>query len=254
MSITKLHKAYKDIIYIDRGHRYFNRSNGRPLMSVTQLIKKYSTPFDKKKWLAIKAEEYGIDEKTLEKHWDYLRVVGTTRGSFIHEYLENRLQRKRTLPEHPAYIEKLPTLKYFEYHGKVTKMLEQADKFIKDYENKYFPIGNEFVVGNDVIAGQIDFLTQVNIVDFKTDKKIEVFNPFQNFKEPLDHLSQCEYNKYCLQISLYRYLLKEKGFELPEDDIIVWFNVNNDNYKIFKVQNLEEEAMTLINLERNDNK
>lgn len=245
MNIQNLHNVFSDILYYDKGHRYFKQSTGEPLLSVTQVIKRFQEPFDTEYWTKYKAKEWDTTPDKVKYYWEHLRIIGAERGTLIHNYLEEALKRKKYPIEYPNYIKLLPALEYVEFHRSVLKMKEQADNFIKDFSD-YNIVANELVAGTDKVAGQIDFLTDRCIIDFKTDKKIDTSNVYQNFKAPIDHLQDCRYNKYCLQVSLYRYILESAGFDLPEPDKIIWINHNNENYKVFTIPYLKEECELIL--------
>jgi ATP-dependent exoDNAse (exonuclease V) beta subunit len=48
---------------------------------------------------------------------------------------------------------------------------------------------------------------KLEIWDWKTNKKIDKKNRWQQFKEPISHLDVCELNTYSLQLSLYKYII-----------------------------------------------
>lgn len=78
-----------------------------------------------------------------------------------------------------------------------------------------------------------------------TDKKIDYKSFYKKtMLNELSHLDDCEINKYSLQLSFYKYLLK------PVVDIkemyVIWFNVKNDTYKKIKLKNLELETRTIF--------
>lgn len=67
------------------------------------------------------------------------------------------------------------------------------------------------------VAGTADLIIEHNdyefsVGDFKTNKSIDFFNKFgQHLLNPISHLSDCNYNIYSLQLSLYAYLFSLKS-------------------------------------------
>lgn len=245
--IEQLHKAFAHVDYFDDKHIYIDSNTGEQLISVTTFLGRFKTPFKQDYWSYKKATERGITQQEILKEWEDKRIYGTTRGSFIHKVIEDRTQRKTF--EYP-YPQEIVDIGWEDKFNKEIKILSgQIDNFIKDTKDLII-VKNELIVCNDIIAGQVDLLTNRNIIDIKTDKKIDFHNKYQNFKRPISHLSQCEFNKYSLQISMYRYLLECQGIILPDDDYIVWFNVNNDNYKKIKLNYLKKEVKTLLDAAR----
>lgn len=76
-----------------------------------------------------------------------------------------------------------------------------------------------------------------------TDKKIDYKNQYQNFKKPLTHIEDCEFNKYSLQVNLYRKLL-EPVITINQM-YIIWFNQNNESYVKIRV-NKDDKNINLI--------
>lgn len=253
MIITEINQAFKDIIYFDDPHVYFGK--GKKFTSVTQFLGKYKEPFNKEKWLPIKAKQEGISVKELELIWDNKKILGTTRGSQIHNYVEQRSQR-RVFPVLPDSVlkRKLSAEDFDKYSVSLQKLVLQCEKFFKDHPHLTF-IANELVVGdfNYEIGGMIDALVYDNIkkiyaiYDWKTDKKLDYTNEYQNFKDPIGHLEECEINKYSLQVGLYKNILERNVDIQIEEMNVVWFNHNNENYEIHPLYQLNNELNLLLN-------
>jgi hypothetical protein len=80
------------------------------------------------------------------------------------------------------------------------------------------------------VAGQSDLVKifedrTFEILDFKTDRVLsfesfKMFDPQikrrvgKYFKEPISHLELCNFNKYCLQLSVYALMLEQFNFKL----------------------------------------
>lgn len=116
-----------------------------------------------------------------------------------------------------------------------------------DVEDGYYP---EFIVFNHKykIAGQIDklFVTTigdkryVDLDDWKTDDEINMDPDFfeegygiAKYKFPFDHLRECNYNQYCLKISLYAWMLQEAGFTV-RSTMFTHVNIDPDTLEIVK--------------------
>lgn len=244
---------FKDILFTEKGHTYTR--NGNSLISVTTLLKKYQEPFDAEKWAmwsALKASGHQLkiwqfkpDEvdytplltvsvDDIKKEWNLKKKEGTEVGSLVHLYLEGLFNRK-VLNLHSPY-ERWKILK------------EQAWNFYQDYKDRYIPVKLEAVVANEFSAGQIDALfwdkelRGLVIIDYKTDKEIKYENRYNKFKSPLEHLDDCNFNKYSLQTSCYKKMLEDAIDEPVLETKIVWFNKDNENYQIIEPKLLTEEV------------
>lgn len=94
-------------------------------------------------------------------------------------------------------------------------------------EDGYYP---ELLLWNKdhMIAGQADkvFIETldgyrfIDVDDYKTNKKIKRESYYSRgkgysmMKAPLDHLMDCNYTHYCLQISIYAWMLEQFGFNV----------------------------------------
>jgi len=236
-----------NIFYIDKGHRYQNIETGEYLTSVTTKIKQYQKTFDTEYWLTYKSNQLNIDREEIRLNWDIKREVGTWLGSLTHSYIENYKQNKIIdLTPSPFLSSLLSSPQFLFLLQHRDNLINQANNFLHDYAD-YDYIGSEIVVGNNQIAGQIDYLTKQCILDFKVDKEIKYSNKYQRFYKPLNHLEDCNYNKYCLQVSMYRYLLEEKGVTLPEADKIVKFNRYSTEYEVIEIPYLKHECELILN-------
>lgn len=90
------------------------------------------------------------------------------------------------------------------------------DSFVK--ENKHLiPIRMEYIVADydAKIAGQLDGLffnkesNDIELIDYKTDEEIKYSNRFTTFLPPLEFLSDCNFNKYTLQLNFYKHCIEK---------------------------------------------
>jgi len=252
--LVQLNNAFKHIRYFDDEHKYIDTTTGQELISCTTLIKKYQQQFQKDFWLKKKAKEYGTEPETLDEQWTKDAVIGTTRGSMLHKYLENLLSGKEFPIEYPKFVHSLPSHEFITFHKSFERLKEFGNSFAEDF-SYLVPVKLEAVLGDSElgVAGQCDALfydpveNEFVLLDFKTDKKISVHNKYQNFKKPLTHLSQCEINKYSLQLSIYKYLIEKNTDVKINKMIIVWFNHKNDGYELFPINYLENEVNLILN-------
>jgi hypothetical protein len=228
--IAKLNKAFSHIYFIEEGHKYLNIDTNEYLISVTTKKKDYVRQFEGKQkdyWLNRKATEAGITPDEMQEEWDEKRIVGTTRGSIIHDYAENISNRKITAPEL-----NIPGL---------AKLKRQINLYFRDHID-YVNIATELVVGNDKIGGMIDRLClnekgQLGIVDFKSDREFKE-SYGKKMKKPYNHLPSDSIHGYYLQVNMYRELLEEKGFNIEFMEI-VHFGINNDDYVLLNVPKID---------------
>jgi hypothetical protein len=128
--------------------------------------------------------------------------------------------------------------------------------FYNDTKDYITPIKNEFVVGDledTRICGMLDMLVynseteKYEIFDFKTNKRFSTVSEFKKkLQHPVQHLDECELNIYSLQLSLYKIFI-QKYTKIEIDKLkVVWFSVNNENYKIIELDYLQNECLALM--------
>lgn len=97
---------------------------------------------------------------------------------------------------------------------------------------------------------------QFDIDDYKTSETIDTENKYQNMQYPLQHLQDCNYNHYRLQVSIYAWMLKQWGYtprnlkfthvELEEDGLTVKKSTH------YHTSYLELEVENMLNYYRNN--
>lgn len=253
MKITRELSKFNNIKFHDQDHVYY--LNGIKTKSVTSIIGQYKHPFDKDYWSQKKADERGITKEEILKEWKYKADFSCERGSAFHEFAENYLTNKVfPFPEHKIRNVLGDEEKMLECKEGVFKIIEMFKKFYDDSHGKLIPVRAEVVVGDEEwgVTGMIDQLfineksKKLEIWDWKTNKAIKKVNKWQQFKEPLSHLDVCELNTYSLQLSFYR-LIVERNTDLTlGDSYIVWFNENNDEYKVMKCYDFRDEILKIM--------
>lgn len=185
--------------------------------------------------------------------WANIARIGVTRGSAMHDYNENLWRGKKMHNEFDNKFEQSHTgVDEYEYKMSIYKLRMFSDNFYNDHKEYLIPISLEQVVSDDelLIAGQIDCLffdlrdNEYYLYDYKTDKKIETSNYFGKFKKL--NLDDCNYNKYSLQVYLYKYILEKHTSIRIKDCKIVWLNKDQNNYKIYNLKNVSSEVEYLI--------
>lgn len=188
----------------------FNANLIAPLVAKSR--KKKFTALAAKKSVSIKeiqamqpVYERGYTVKAILAEWDAKRDDANARGNQIHDNLEAMLLTGKIAKD--------------EY----TETYKEVWKFIKAQEyHKLFP---EVVLHSEriMIAGMADLRAQrtksknsvVDYYDYKTnvikydsssvkDNKKKQNNKFMLY--PLEHLEECNFNSYALQLSLYAYM------------------------------------------------
>jgi len=178
--------------------------------SVTGLLNIYENRFDPERalsamqngqsWESIcenfEMRGLGVTNKDFLDRWTKAGEVGRMRGHLLHfhcECLANSIPVQE--PHSPDFQQAQDMFKWL------------LDRGMKPYRAEV----NIFHVGLRC-GGQPDLLLldahgRIVIVDWKRTKKLSMENDHATFKYPLNHLPDCSYYRYALQVNLYRYIL-----------------------------------------------
>lgn len=92
------------LVFDEPLHKYTD-TFGNKYLSTTTLLHKYLPKFDRKKWLRIKAKELGISEKELSNQWDTITKEACTRGTNIHNGLEDGIKGSSKFKDAIKYLD-----------------------------------------------------------------------------------------------------------------------------------------------------
>ena len=270
--LKELNKAFGDFKFFENGH-YYEYKGKRVGISVTRFIEEYCNEFDVQtvaEKVALKNQKYISD---LYKHcceaelweleqnpttvegvlqlWDYKNRFACAKGSTCHEYAQTRWSKELWIP--------LEFDKSVEYNKTVYKIIQQADRFYNDYQDRLEHLADEFVVGSPEydICSAIDhlFINKLTgglvLVDYKTNSDIHKTEKYaKDMKVPLQHLKDYTLNHYFIQLSIYRYLVEKYTNLKIEEMFIVYFSENIENYEIIEIPYLYKEVRKILELRR----
>jgi len=232
---------FTDIVFHEDEHKY--TYNGYECKSVTTLLKDYKHIFDDVLIAGKYAKKHGMELIDVLKNWDQIREKSGTIGTEVHKYAEMKFLQKAYIPH------------WYEYDPPM-QLLTYVDNFYQDTKNKLIPVKLEFVIGSfdKRLCGMIDKLfwnvkaKELQIWDYKTSKKIETSSPFKNkMRNGLQHLDDCEYNTYSLQLGIYKKIIETECQIKLGNSYICWLNAENDNYKVIKTAGMEQEVDLIWN-------
>lgn len=249
-------KVFDRITFYDNDHSY--KIDGEPSakVSVTGLVNTVKEKFDEEKWAGIKAKEMGITPEEMKLLWKKNNQMATYQGSTLHNYIDNYYQNKVKPYNRDLAKAILGDVLHDMMYKNLKVLVKQFNNFYTDTSEYILPIKNEFVVGDlgdTRICGMLDMLAyntlseSFEIFDFKTNKRFSVESEFEKkLLPPVEHLDECEFNIYSLQLSLYKIFI-QKYTDIKIDKLkIVWFSVNNDDYKVIELKFLGEESNILL--------
>jgi len=252
MNLFKELALFNRITFVEKTHSYLIDGQPTSCPSVTKLLKRFKKEFDKEKIAARVAKKTNSTIAQVLADWDLNNLYSTTLGSMLHKYIENYYLNKRVefegsfaglgFDEKKKLAETLP------------KLIEYFQNFYNDHSN-LICVRNEMVIG-DVddtrVCGMMDMLAyniktdQLEILDFKTNKKMEKTSPWGNLFYPFDDMTEGEINEYTIQLNCYKYIL-EKYTSLKIGKMkLIWFNVSNPNYEVIELGEIQPKIKLMF--------
>lgn len=235
----ELFTAFNGVTYFDEPHKYYVNNN--ELISVTTLIHKYQENFNEDYWSKYKSNQYNLKQYEIIRAWNFINKKGTTKGSIVHDYVENLFQNKVfKYPKEQIYNEFGfdPVFKEYEISKR------HVDNFYRDTFGKLIPIKTEFVMYDyeTNIGGMLDILfynvrmKEFQIWDYKTNKEFTFEDKKRHLLNDLFVLEDCDLEIYSLQLGIYKYIIEKYIPIKLGKSYLVWFSHNNDNYKIIETK------------------
>lgn len=252
MNVFKELSVFNRVTFVEKTHSYLVDGQPTNSPSVTRLLKKFKKEFDKDTAAARIAKRMRTTVEAVLADWALGNLYSTTLGSMLHKYIENFYCNKRI--EFEGNFEGLG----FDEKKKIAENLPKLIGYFQNFynDNKHLLCVKTEIVLGDIddtkVCGMSDLLIyntetdQLEILDFKTNKKMEKKSPYGDLFYPFDDMSEGEINEYTIQLNTYKYFV-EKYTDLKIDKLkIVWFNVVNDNYKIFELADIQPQIKLMF--------
>ena len=275
-------------------HAYYNHNNER-YISVTSLLGGYKQKFDKNFWSIYKAIQhklnipverksefskmyvkYGGDskwetlsyeplvkicvdsnisidsiqglKKEIGDKWDVENKKSTDRGTRYHDKKEQESYSsgKDTIGKDEAI-----TVTSYSFN-----LMDLKDGFHSElmlYNHKWKLAGQ---MDKAIIVTDLFGIRWVKADDYKTNKKIDIKNPIgKKMKFPLNHLDDCNFIHYCLQINTYMFMLIEEGYKASFPARFTHVLLNDREEEIgstaYMIPDMQKEVKDMLNHYRN---
>lgn len=232
------------VIRLGKNHRYFIKGENINFTSCTTLLKKFFPEFNREEVAKKYAEKHGLNWKDVADGWKKLGRDSSNRGKKYHKFSEDVYRR---------YV----TGKYKDIiSGFGTDIIEnRMEKILLNLFQMYTFLPPETIVGSISfkIAGSLDLLGYSDISkslfigDWKFVNEIKVDNIWEKAYFPIERLDNCNYNKYCLQLNLYSFLIKkEKYFPDHTNHVLRLFHVTENDVIVIKVPNMQTDIRNIL--------
>ena len=223
------------IVFDRDSHSYTLR--GVALVSVTTVIGELKPPFDRDRVSQRVAERDGLTVDEVLAEWEAKSLAALAKGSAVHAYIEDLFQgRADTVVES---MNDLPELAGFKraWARLVTSHGARMER-------------QELVVGDAAlgVAGCVDALVTLSeggvrrwhCFDWKTGKKFDAHNRFENLLPPFQDLDASHLTMYSLQTSLYRLILERAAPTLTFGDSYLTHLRSDGSHAVYRGRDYRE--------------
>lgn len=252
MILAKELSVFNRITFVEKNHSYLIDGQPSNSPSVTRLLKKFKQEFDKDAAAARVAKRMRVTTKQVLADWELNNLFSTTQGSMLHKYIENYYCNKRV--EFEGSFDGLGYEEKKKIAENLPKLIGYFQNFYNDY-NHLLCIKNEIVLGDlddTRVCGMSDMLCyntktdELEIIDYKTNKKMQEKGKYGNLLYPFEDMSAGEINEYTIQLNTYKYFV-EKHTKLKIGKMrIIWFNVVNDNYRVYDLEDIQDKIKLMF--------
>ena len=211
---------------------------GITLQSVTNIVENCFPKFDAQLHAKTTAAKMGMTEEEVIAMWERKGKESRELGTVMHQKIESYYQGQDS-GEDDAF--------------RLFKVFAEKVK-LEPYRTEWAVYDTDYN-----IAGTIDFVDCQDgiftIYDWKRSDKIiangmpvKVSKYQEKGLYPLEHLENCAYYHYALQLSLYKFIL-EKNYDIKVSDLRLGiFHPSYDKPYVLKMPYLENEVKTLMEL------
>lgn len=214
---------FKDLTFQEEGHIY--HVNGEPIKcSVSDKIKDFYLPFDKKNKSFITAQRKGVSQSEIIKDWDYKRDISIIKGKKAHLFGELYPFNRELRPQSQFDI---AIMKFWgELPSHVVPIITEA----KMYHKEQLYAGTADGILFNTLTGKYI------IIDYKTN--LDLFKNYKGQKMlgPFSHLLDNSFNKYQLQLSYYQILFEQMEDAIVSSRKLIWLRPDG-NYQLYDTEN-----------------
>ena len=221
------------VTFKEKTHQYFN-DEGIQYISATTFLHEFQLPFEKEKFAEKKAEKLGMTTEQVLEMWKQSAIEACKFGTKTHLIMQNYIIGKEKKEEHNSLYESFNAI------------VGEDFKWAKKVWSEKLLYSDEFRIAGtaDLIIEHNDY--EFSVGDFKTNKSIDFCNKWgQRMLDPISHLSDCNYNLYTLQLSLYAYLFSMVFGKKCRK--IFLMHLNDDKWNYIPCNYMEYQVKSMLN-------
>lgn len=249
MSLAVQHAHPRDarISFIDEGHVYIVDEERGTYTSVTTFVHEFFNPFEADKVLAkmrqsstwsLKPYATWTNEE-IKQLWETQRDEAASTGTHMHQQIEHFYNQESTdtstIPTEWGFFQA--------FHSAFGCSPYRTEWYVFDEETKIAGSIDMVYLSAPIIEGT---RPHVIIVDWKRTAELKYRNPFQCGRPPVEHLDDCNFSHYSLQLNIYRYIL-EKHYNVIVDALyLVILHPKNTTYQQVRVPDLSNDVRMMF--------
>lgn len=249
-------KIWEGPVYLEpKEHVYIHRDTGIKYTSVTKVLSSIEPHFESESIAeaivrqsdSAKQERYiGMNKDEILDYWQMLNDTANEYGTFVHETIEEYLlNQKWFFPDNDLQKKIIAGYESLKIDEGITMWPERI-MFSSEYE----------------LAGTGDLIIDIDdeffdVGDYKTNAEFNYFNKFgfKTLLSPFEHLQDCQYSIYTLQLSTYALMYQ---MEYPHKKCrqiwIGYWDKESETMSKIPVMYLKSEAMKLLKLHKSNQK
>lgn len=244
----KLKKA-KEPIFNEELHRYIDPDDGFVYRNVTSWLENFKPHFDFDTISQAVARRDKVDVQQVREDWNKKKVTSANFGTNFHKIFEQYYTTGKIID------------------NKFNNVINEFDSLnLLDFKNKQINFEKR-VFNRDIgIAGTSDIISvskngTFDIADFKTNKRFRFEGVSRNdyyLLPPINHLPNCEYFLYSLQLTMYAMLYETMTGLTPGRLTVFWYYRNNSSdyndlngeWRVFELPYLKREILDCLEYEK----
>lgn len=247
LAVKNRHPRDANITFYEPTHTYTIKGSSEGIISGTGFLHQFFGHFDAKatikkmmsspKWPS--SPYYGMKADEIEKMWSDKGKDASTAGTAMHLAIEQFLNGAEDIIVDS--VKQTPEWNYFM-------------NFWRDCGDDLEPYRTEWEVWSEdhLLCGSIDMVFRRKsdgkflIYDWKRSREIKTSNQWQKGLPPLEHLDDCNYWHYTLQLNVYRWILENLYNMEIADMYLVICHPDNKNYRRMRLNRLDDEVEAML--------
>lgn len=246
LGFLNAHPRDKEVRFVEDTHTYYIKGSSKGIVSTTGFVHAFFSHFEPKvaiqsmrnssKWATNPLN--GKTDQEIIDIWAASGKEASGKGTNLHLAIEQHLNG--ALARIPEEVKQTPEWQYYM-------------NFSEDTKDSLEPYRTEWEVWDEdyKLSGSIDMVFKRKsdglfaVYDWKRSKEIKK-DGYDSGLGPLSHLPNANYWHYTLQLNVYRWFLqKHYGIKVVELCIVI-FHPNNKNYRMFKLNILDDEVQDML--------